>query len=377
SIHLNQSKDIESLFFRGFLPSVAVLSSNDADELAISKGFTCLIEMLSLFGGENINKTHEPSSLLGLRFVPLEWPTNSLETRLEWIEECIACHINLLEKSMISPKNTSHLTTKTEIEKKIPPETSITHLNSSQTLINHSEKSETSFEILKPLNSVITEKEPSELFIKNSEHSIKHSTSEKTSVVDTLIEPLESEKIPLKDPIQFKTSIKNNTFDLSSAFNLYFRLLTSLPPSAHESFTHPVACLCAVSSYSSAPLKALESLLEQRSNASLPSYIDLGYLPIYLFIHDDSHDFEKSLEIFQIMQKTFGAHAYLIKLSSLRQIQEESQDSLVSIIKNPWDMSFNPFKNNYYQFYDYTDLSWKFHGLSHSDASSIHSLKSA
>ncbi|KAG4302629.1 hypothetical protein PCANB_001141 [Pneumocystis canis] len=361
-------ENIGYLFFRGFLPSVAVLSSNDADELAINKGFTCLMDMLSLFGEESINKTSE-QPLLGLRFVPLEWPTNSLETQLEWIEDCVAYHINLLEKYMISSENTFNLKTETETHEKMPVEMSIKSLNSSQTII----KNETSLKIPKHLDSTTIYKEPLDVLIKDSEQekkSAENLTLPETSVVDTFVENSEPEKIQ-SSHIPFETSAKNTTLDLSSAFNLYFRLLTSLPPSAHESFTHPVACICAVSSYSSAPLEALESLLKQRSNALLPSYINLGYLQIYLFIHDDSHDFEKSLQIFKTIQKTFGAHTYLIKLSSLRQTQNEVQDSLVSITKNLWDMSFNPFKNVHYQFYDYTNLSDKLHGLSHNDISAI------
>lgn len=93
------SSSVAHLFLRSFLPHIAVLSSEDADGVAIAKGYKCLTEMLSLFGEDESDELVE-NSLMGIRFMPLERPASSFEGQLGWIEECIAYHMNFLEQNM-------------------------------------------------------------------------------------------------------------------------------------------------------------------------------------------------------------------------------------------------------------------------------------
>jgi trafficking protein particle complex subunit 8 len=68
------------------------------------------------------------------------------------------------------------------------------------------------------------------------------------------------------------------------------RMLSAMPVSAHETFSHPVACVLAVSSRHPEPIDALLALYNTTNNAPLPRYIDAGFLRYYVLIHDDDND---------------------------------------------------------------------------------------
>lgn len=73
------------------------------------------------------------------------------------------------------------------------------------------------------------------------------------------------------------------------------RVLSGIPLSAHETFTHPVACILAVSSRHPEPIDALLGLYNTTNNAPIPRYLDSGFLRYYVLIHDDDKDdLEKS-----------------------------------------------------------------------------------
>ncbi|KAG4305481.1 hypothetical protein PORY_001037 [Pneumocystis oryctolagi] len=354
------------LFLCGFFPCVAVLSSKDADELAMEKGFGCLMEMLSLFGEGDVNDFSK-GSLQGLRFVPLKRTGDSLEERLEWIEECSQCGLFYVHSSYIlremrpetlaSDSNPLY----TKVKKDVPLKSSI----------EDSEEEKVSSSAHELENALISEENGPEVSIEGlvlNENSIKDLEESNVSTSNTLQQnALKEDTVPKKKSEHSSKS----SLDLSSTFDLYFRFLASLPPSSHESFSHPVACICAVSSYSPTPLKTLESLLEQRSNLSLPSYIDLGYLLIYLFIHSDSHDFEKSLQTFQTIQQTFGAHSYFIKLSSMNETEKKSWDTSTSISENSCNIFFDLPKDTRYLYNNYIKFSNGSHNLLDEDISAI------
>ena len=72
------------------------------------------------------------------------------------------------------------------------------------------------------------------------------------------------------------------------------RLLSAIPVSAHETFSHPVACILAVSSQHPEPIDALLGLYNTTNNAPVPRYIDSGFLRYYVLVHDaDKDDIEK------------------------------------------------------------------------------------
>jgi len=68
------------------------------------------------------------------------------------------------------------------------------------------------------------------------------------------------------------------------------RVLSAVPLSAHETFSHPVACVLAVSSRHPEPIDALLGLYNTTNNAPIPRYIDAGFLRYYVLIHDEEKD---------------------------------------------------------------------------------------
>lgn len=68
------------------------------------------------------------------------------------------------------------------------------------------------------------------------------------------------------------------------------KMLSGIPLSAHETFSHPVACVLAVSSRHPEPIDALLGLYNTTNNAPIPRYIDAGFLRYYVLIHDEDAD---------------------------------------------------------------------------------------
>jgi len=68
------------------------------------------------------------------------------------------------------------------------------------------------------------------------------------------------------------------------------RMVSGIPVSAHETFSHPVACILAVSTRHPEPIDALLGLYNTTNNAPIPRYIDAGFLRYYVLIHDEDND---------------------------------------------------------------------------------------
>jgi trafficking protein particle complex subunit 8 len=76
-----------------------------------------------------------------------------------------------------------------------------------------------------------------------------------------------------------------------SGYSLFLqRILSAMPVSAHETFSHPVACVLAVSSHHPEPIDALLALYNTTNNAPIPRFIDAGFLRYYVLIHDEDKD---------------------------------------------------------------------------------------
>ena len=75
------------------------------------------------------------------------------------------------------------------------------------------------------------------------------------------------------------------------------RLLSALPVSPHETFSHPVACVIAISSRNAAPIESLRNLYNSGTQVPLPSYVNADYLRYYVLVHDeDKDDIGKSVD---------------------------------------------------------------------------------
>lgn len=76
-----------------------------------------------------------------------------------------------------------------------------------------------------------------------------------------------------------------------SFYMLYLRrLLSALPLSPHETFSHPVACVIAISSRNTAPIETLRNLYTSGSRVPLPAYVNTDYLRYYVLVHDEDRD---------------------------------------------------------------------------------------
>ncbi len=95
------------------------------------------------------------------------------------------------------------------------------------------------------------------------------------------------------------------------------KLLSGLPLSPHETFSHPVACIIAISSRNPAPIEALRQLYAASSNGDqrLPQWVDGEYLRYYVLVHDEERDdIAKSMALFEQMKRHFGLHCHLLRL---------------------------------------------------------------
>ena len=68
------------------------------------------------------------------------------------------------------------------------------------------------------------------------------------------------------------------------------RLLSGMPMSPHETFTHPTACVIAISSRNLAPIETLRRLYASGSEMVMPAYVNNDYLRYYVLVHDEDND---------------------------------------------------------------------------------------
>ena len=110
----------------------------------------------------------------------------------------------------------------------------------------------------------------------------------------------------------------------SSYFSLYLRrMLSGIPNSPHETFSHPVGCVLAISSRNKAPIETLRNLYENTTHGDkrLPIWMNNEYLRYYVLIHDEeNHDISKSSILFEQMKRHFGLNCHLLRLRTTRSI---------------------------------------------------------
>jgi trafficking protein particle complex subunit 8 len=109
---------------------------------------------------------------------------------------------------------------------------------------------------------------------------------------------------------------------MSPFYGLYLRrLLSGIPSAPHETFSHPVACVVAISSRNSSPIETLRRLYEEsiKGESRLPPWVYSDYLRYYVLVHDEERDdISKSATLFEQMKRHFGLHCHLLRLRSTR-----------------------------------------------------------
>ncbi|THX89816.1 hypothetical protein D6D05_00992 [Aureobasidium pullulans] len=107
---------------------------------------------------------------------------------------------------------------------------------------------------------------------------------------------------------------------LTPFYTLYLRrLLSGIPVTSHETFSHPVALVIAISSRNPAPIDELRTLYANSNTGQYkpPPYVNNEFLRYYVLIHDEDHDdITKSTALYEQMKRHFGLHCHLLRLRS-------------------------------------------------------------
>ena len=128
--------------------------------------------------------------------------------------------------------------------------------------------------------------------------------------------------------LESKDEPRTQPGEASPAYLLYLRkLLSSMPFVPYETFSHPVACVIAVSSHSPEPIEVLRQLYAKTSHGGShdsPSWVGSDYLRYYVLIHDEEKDeITKSTALFDLMKRHFGLNCHLLRLRSSGCIQTD------------------------------------------------------
>ena len=149
-----------------------------------------------------------------------------------------------------------------------------------------------------------------------------------------------AEEYPPSEADDYLTSkdTKSNVDIPSPFYNLYLRrLLSGLPLAPHETFSHPVACIIAISSRNKSPIETLRNLYDESSHGDkrLPLWVNNDYLRYYVLVHDEERDdITKSITLFEQMKRHFGLHCHLLRLRSSHCVA--SDDDSVQLPRPEW-----------------------------------------
>ncbi|MCJ1479842.1 hypothetical protein MMC13_008528 [Lambiella insularis] len=104
------------------------------------------------------------------------------------------------------------------------------------------------------------------------------------------------------------------------------KLLSQSPLLPHETLSHPVACVIAISSQCTTPLETLRELYRDTSQGvkKVPIWAGNEFLCYYVLVHDEDHDdITKSTALFDQMKRHFGLHCHLLRLRSVECTEKE------------------------------------------------------
>ncbi|KAF5018851.1 hypothetical protein F66182_9143 [Fusarium sp. NRRL 66182] len=126
--------------------------------------------------------------------------------------------------------------------------------------------------------------------------------------------------------------------ETSPYYALYLRrLLSGLPISPHETFSHPVACVIAISSRNPNPIEELRRLYTETSQGSkkLPVWVDSEFIRYYVLVHDEEKDdITRSMGLFEQMKRHLGIHCHLLRLRSSQ--SAETDDDSIPLPRSDW-----------------------------------------
>ncbi|EEP80012.1 conserved hypothetical protein [Uncinocarpus reesii 1704] len=141
-----------------------------------------------------------------------------------------------------------------------------------------------------------------------------------TRLEQVLEKHLESRDQPLSSWARGGDPSSKSSPSPSPLYKLFLRRLLSITsPTPHETFTHPVASVVAISSRTPAALESLRQLYSRTSHGDKkpPAWVHPEYLRYYVLVHDeDNDDIAHSTALFDQMKRHFGLHCHLLRLRS-------------------------------------------------------------
>lgn len=149
-----------------------------------------------------------------------------------------------------------------------------------------------------------------------------------------------AEDFPSMDGDDYFGDGRSKSLNVQSPFyTLYLRrLLSGLPLAPHETFSHPVACVIAISSRCTSPIETLRKLYNDTDvggEKRLPPWVEDKYLRYYVLVHDEERDdITKSMTLFEQMKRHFGAHCHLLRLRSSQCVATD--DDSVQLPRCEW-----------------------------------------
>ncbi|CAG5161205.1 uncharacterized protein ALTATR162_LOCUS5981 [Alternaria atra] len=144
---------------------------------------------------------------------------------------------------------------------------------------------------------------------------------------------------PVSDYMNRGDATATQTDGTASPFHTLYlrRLLSGLPVVPHETFSHPVAGIIAISSRNPHPIEELRRLYNRQHDGDLrfPQWVENDFLRYYVLIHDEeTGDIAKSNQTFDSMKRHFGLHCHLLRLKSQQCIA--SDDDSVRLPTCEW-----------------------------------------
>ncbi|KAF2199537.1 hypothetical protein GQ43DRAFT_112884 [Delitschia confertaspora ATCC 74209] len=157
-------------------------------------------------------------------------------------------------------------------------------------------------------------------------------------VVDRHLQYSEFQSPEMMDYLNHKNTNPQAENSSSPFYTLYLRrLLSGLPLSPHETFSHPTAYVVAISSRDKDAVDKLNQLYARTEigDLRLPQWVGQQVMRYYVLIHEEEHaDTARSHQLFETMKRFYGLNCHLLRLKSNRCIP--SDDDSVPLPTCEW-----------------------------------------
>jgi hypothetical protein len=148
-------------------------------------------------------------------------------------------------------------------------------------------------------------------------------TANQSSVVDSIVDRLLTDELARSHvdypPLKVGMLLENPGLGVAPKYQVHYlrKLLSNRPIVPYETFSHPVACIIAISSQCSAPIDTLRDLYS-KNTMKMPEWAGNEFLRYYVLVHDEDHDnITSSTTLFNQMKRHFGLHCHLLRLRSV------------------------------------------------------------